>query len=231
LGESPSLQAPACEKMPSAPPDCLRVGIAWAGNPNHYQDAARSIPLEVLAPILQVPGVVFYSLQHTVPSRDRTCLETLSNSQIAYPTTEPESSSANPSHRSPILPLLGERAGVRVNSSQSTNKTPSNPPAKSFPKITTLTFGDFLETASIIRELDLVIAADTAVAHLAGALGKPVWLLLQHSPDWRWFLDRDDSPWYPNMRLFRQTERNNWTHPIARVAETLQREFRGAIKV
>ena len=65
---------------------------------------------------------------------------------------------------------------------------------------TDLTFNDFLETASAIAQLDLVISVDTAVAHLAGALGKPVWLLLQHSPDWRWFLDRTDTPWYPTMR-------------------------------
>jgi ADP-heptose:LPS heptosyltransferase len=75
----------------------------------------------------------------------------------------------------------------------------------------------------------LVITVDTAVAHLAGAMGKPVWLLLQHSPDWRWFLDRSDSPWYPTMKLFRQTERGNWETPILRVAEEL-RQMSGAAK-
>jgi len=80
----------------------------------------------------------------------------------------------------------------------------------------------FLETASVIAGLDLVITVDTAVAHLAGALGKPVWLLLQHSPDWRWFLDRADTPWYPTMKLFRQTERGKWETPILSVAEALR---------
>jgi hypothetical protein len=63
---------------------------------------------------------------------------------------------------------------------------------------------DFADTAALIEQLDLVISVDTAVAHLAGALAKPVWLLLPYAPDWRWLLDRDDSPWYPTMRLFRQ---------------------------
>ena len=63
---------------------------------------------------------------------------------------------------------------------------------------------DFMDTAAVLRNLDLVIACDTAVAHLAGALGVAVWVALPFVPDWRWLLDRSDSPWYPTMRLFRQ---------------------------
>jgi ADP-heptose:LPS heptosyltransferase len=85
-----------------------------------------------------------------------------------------------------------------------------------------LKLADFLDTASVTAEMDLVIAVDTAVAHLAGALGKPVWILLQHSSDWRWLLDRPDSRWYPTARLFRQVERNNWESPVLRVAEALR---------
>jgi len=70
--------------------------------------------------------------------------------------------------------------------------------------------GDFSDTAALISQLDLVISVDTGVAHLAGALGKPVWILLTHAPDWRWLLDRDDSPWYPSARLFRQRETREW---------------------
>src|SRR6202000_1454463 len=72
--------------------------------------------------------------------------------------------------------------------------------------ITDLSAGleDFGDTASAISRLDLVITVDTSVAHLAGALGKPVWILLSYTPDWRWLLDRTDSPWYPTVRLFRQ---------------------------
>ena len=72
-------------------------------------------------------------------------------------------------------------------------------------------FTDFHHTASAILQLDLVISVDTAVAHLAGALGKPVWTLLPFVPDWRWMLDRSDSPWYPSMTLFRQKEIGNWS--------------------
>ena len=86
-----------------------------------------------------------------------------------------------------------------------------------------LDLADFLNTAAAVAQMDLIISVDTAVAHLAGALAKPVWVLLQHSPDWRWFLDRPDSPWYPTMRLFRQTKRSDWQTPIGRVAEELQR--------
>ena len=64
---------------------------------------------------------------------------------------------------------------------------------------------DFSDTAAFIENLDLVITVDTAVAHLSGALGKPVWTLLPAVPDWRWMLDREDSPWYPTMKLFRQS--------------------------
>jgi hypothetical protein len=80
---------------------------------------------------------------------------------------------------------------------------------------------DFADTAALIENLDLIITVDTAVAHLAGALGKPVWVLLPFVPDWRWLLDREDSPWYPTMRLFRQTNIGEWDAIIARVAECL----------
>jgi ADP-heptose:LPS heptosyltransferase len=77
---------------------------------------------------------------------------------------------------------------------------------------------DFADTAALLCNLDLVITVDTAVAHLAGALGKPVWNLLTYAPDWRWQLNREDSPWYPTMRLFRQPSAGDWTPVIDRVA-------------
>jgi hypothetical protein len=84
---------------------------------------------------------------------------------------------------------------------------------------------DFADTAALMENLDLVIAVDTSVVHLAGALGKPVWVLLPFMPDWRWLLDRDDSPWYPNARLFRQDESRAWDSVIASVNAAL-RELR-----
>ena len=168
----PYLRAPVCAGLAAAQPGQLKVGLAWAGNPEHHQDATRSLRLEQLAPVLQVPGVAFYNLQQPIPKGDRSCLQT--------------------------FPGI-----IRSN----------------------LKFADFLETASVIGEMDLIITVDTAVAHLAGALGKPVWILLQHSPDWRWMLDRPDSPWYPTAQLFRQTERGEWKTIILRVAEALKRKI------
>jgi tetratricopeptide (TPR) repeat protein len=81
--------------------------------------------------------------------------------------------------------------------------------------------GDFADTAALIDQLDLVIAVDTAVAHLAGALGKPVWMLPTYVPDWRWLLGRDDTPWYPSMRLYRQGPDRAWGPVIARVGRDL----------
>jgi hypothetical protein len=79
----------------------------------------------------------------------------------------------------------------------------------------------FEDTAAIISSLDLVISSDTSVVHLAGALGKPVWILLQYVPDWRWLFDRDDSPWYPTARLFRQSETRKWDDVIEQAHEAL----------
>lgn len=79
----------------------------------------------------------------------------------------------------------------------------------------------FADTAALVAQLDLVIAVDTSVAHLAAALGKPVWLLLPFSPDWRWLVGRDDTPWYPTMRLFRQATTGDWHPVLQRVAAAL----------
>jgi ADP-heptose:LPS heptosyltransferase len=85
---------------------------------------------------------------------------------------------------------------------------------------------DFADTAALICNLDLIITVDTAVAHLAGALGRPVWVLLPFAPDWRWLRNRSDSPWYPTMRLFRQPVPGDWAQPI----EQIVRELKGAIE-
>ena len=82
-------------------------------------------------------------------------------------------------------------------------------------------FADFADTAAAVMSLDLVVCVDTSVAHLAGALGRPVWLLLPFAPDWRWMLGRGDSPWYPTMRLFRQKSSGDWTAVFEEAVEAL----------
>lgn len=82
---------------------------------------------------------------------------------------------------------------------------------------------DFADTAAIVANLDLVISIDTAVAHLAGALGKPLWVLLHHAPDWRWLLGREDSPWYPTARLFRKSTAEDWQAVVQRMRHEMER--------
>ncbi len=84
---------------------------------------------------------------------------------------------------------------------------------------------DFADTATVIAQLDLVITVDTAVAHLAGILGKPVWVMLPHDPDWRWLLNREDSPWYPTARLFRQPAPKAWPQVIEAVSKALREQL------
>ena len=83
-------------------------------------------------------------------------------------------------------------------------------------------FCDFSDTAAVINQLDLVISVDTSVAHLAAAMGKPVWVLLPHKPDWRWLARGETTPWYPTARLFRQDKRGDWSGVVARVREALE---------
>jgi len=121
-----------------------------------------------------------------------------------------------------MLPLLAQ-SDVQFYSLQKDLRDGDAELLRSHPRIEPLgedieSFGD---TAAIISLMDLVISSDTSLVHLAGALGKPVWILLQFVPDWRWLLDRDDSPWYPTARLFRQTEMGDWNGVISRVAAEL----------
>ena len=87
---------------------------------------------------------------------------------------------------------------------------------------------DFADTAAVVQQLDLVISVDTSVVHLAGGLGRPLWVLLPYIPDWRWLLDRDYSPWYPTARLFRQTATRDWAEVVERVRAALIDRIAGA---
>ena len=122
-----------------------------------------------------------------------------------------------------ILPLLAQ-SGVHFFGLQKDLRDGDADILRREPRITMLgsQIESFADTAAIISQLDLVISSDTSVVHLAGALGKPVWVLLQFVPDWRWLLDREDSPWYPTARLFRQTKLGDWTGVIERASAQLQ---------
>ncbi len=152
----------------------LRIGLVWAGNPEHPNDRFRSMALSMLRPVLEVAGVRFVSLQKG-------------------PGTE-----------------------------QATEAVPAG--------VDWVDVGseleDFSDTAAVISELDLVLCVDTAVAHLAGALGKPVWVMVAQPADFRWLEGRDDSPWYPTLRLFRQSQRDDWTDVVARVKAALEERVR-----
>jgi tetratricopeptide (TPR) repeat protein len=140
-----------------------RVGLVWSGSQDFVEDRKRSIPLDRLAPLLDLPDIDVIGLQRDVPAADHAAMQ----------------------------------AGALTNLGAELR--------------------DFADTAAVISLLDLVISVDTAVAHLAGALAIPVWILLPASPDFRWMLDREDSPWYPSARLFRQPSPGDWTSVIARV--------------
>jgi hypothetical protein len=150
--------------------DGLRVGLVWAGGQQLPADSRRSIVLDMLAPLAEVSGISFVSLQK------------------------------------------GEAAAQTAN-------RPAGLTVHDF----TADLHDFADTAALVDGLDLVISVDTAVAHLAGALGKPVWLLNRFDIDWRWLLDRDDSSWYPTLRQFRQPSPGDWNHVICAVRHALQR--------
>lgn len=123
--------------------------------------------------------------------------------------------------RSPQAAQLAPLAGLGGFISLQTEPTEAPPPALGILDVTP-DLELFNDTAAVVAGLDLVISIDAPVAHLAGALGRPVWLLLPEKPAWPWMLEREDSPWYPTMRLFRQTGPGQWPEVIRRVAKELQ---------
>ncbi|RJF76772.1 tetratricopeptide repeat protein [Azospirillum cavernae] len=135
------------------------------------------------------------------------------------------SSPTDPSRSCPLSALtrLGGIPGLRVFSLQ---KGPhadllSTTPGAGFITDLSAEIADMADTAALMQDMDLVVTVDTSVAHLAGALGRPVWILLPHLADWRWLLDRDDSPWYPTARLFRQTTAGDWGNVVERLEKAL----------
>ncbi|MGD0768694.1 MAG: tetratricopeptide repeat-containing glycosyltransferase family protein [Tepidisphaeraceae bacterium] len=175
----------------------LRVGLAWAGNPQFESDRTRSLNLQQLAPLA------------AAAEAKPTATEAKPTATEAKPTATEE----KPTVR-----------GVRFYSLQkgAAGAQAKNPPAgldlvDLGPKL-----NDFADTAAVMSLMDLIITTDTSVPHLAGALARPVWVMLQFVPDFRWLMDREDSPWYPSMRLFRQRSPGDWDSVIARVVNSLR---------
>ena len=122
-----------------------------------------------------------------------------------------------------MLGPLGGVAGVQFYSLQVGEGAEqlASPPAGLVVKDYTAEIGDFADTAALMKNLDLIVSHDSAVAHLAGALGRPSVVLLPYAPDWRWLLERKDSPWYPSVRLFRQKKAGEWGEVVERVARSI----------
>jgi tetratricopeptide (TPR) repeat protein len=174
----------------------FRIGIAWQGNPAYGFDRQRSIPLKCFAPLVDsVEGIQLISLQK---GAGRGQLKEMSGV------------------RSPV-------SGVSSNSYDTGRRTPDTghvfDPSDTIDEAS----GAFMDTAAIMKCIDLVISSDSAIAHLAGGLGVPAWIALPLIPDWRWLLRRENSPWYPGMRLFRQRRDGDWEEVFARMAEELKR--------
>lgn len=132
---------------------------------------------------------------------------------------------ANDRHRSvpaEVLAPLAKATDVRPVSLQKSAHPLAAPPGLPLIDFTS-ELADFADTAGLVANLDLVVCVDTAVAHLAGAMGKPVWLMVPFAPDWRWMLGRSDSPWYPTMRLFRQPRPGDWGGPVKQIVTELAR--------
>jgi hypothetical protein len=146
----------------------LRIGLVWAGRPQHTNDRNRSCPLSALLPLMSVPGTRFISLQ--------------------------KGSAAGQLSASPARCQIDDLGGQ---------------------------LHDFSDTAAVVANLDLVITVDTALAHLAGAMGKAVWLLIPFVADWRWGACGKDSPWYPTMRLFRQPGPKAWSAAVNAMRQCL----------
>ncbi len=160
--DMPYLHAGQATKFAAS--DRLRVGLCWAGNPSHDNDRNRSLDFTLLKPLLEMPGIDYFSLQ------------------------------------------VGSKAG------EIAAEPKLQQPGR---------FCDFLDTAKFVVTLDLVITVDSSVAHVSGALGQAVWVLLPNAPDWRWSVDGKSTRWYPNTRLFRQPKGGDWESVIKKIGKKI----------
>jgi tetratricopeptide (TPR) repeat protein len=170
----PYIAAPAQGPVLPRPPGTrVTVGLVWAGRARHANDQNRSLGLDEMLGLCDLPGVQYYSLQKGPRAED--------------------------------IATVGARPLVR-----------DLGPA----------IGDFADTARLVMQLDVVVTVDTAVAHLAGALGRPAFVLIPFTPDWRWMAKREDTPWYPTLRLIRQPAPREWKSVIASVRARIARALK-----
>jgi tetratricopeptide (TPR) repeat protein len=178
----------------------FKVGISWQGNPKYAADRQRSIPLRHFLPLARLEGVALFSLQRGFGAEQ---LAALNAEKGTGPICRHGPSGAQ--HKLDLSPF----------------------PVVDFGPDFDTAAGAFMDTAAVMRNLDLVVTSDTAIAHLAGAMGVPVWVALGSFADWRWLDDREDSPWYPTMRLFRQRRPGDWPGVFEAVAAELARVVAG----
>jgi hypothetical protein len=200
------------------PPPAFDVYCPLASLPGVFGTRLETIPAEV--PYLKVdPKIVGAWEQRLGPKRERLRVGLVWAGQPTHKRDRERSIAL-----AQLAPLTRAK-DVKFYSLQKGNgaSQAGEPPAGMELIDLTAELPDFAETAGFISHLDLVISVDTSVAHLAGAMGKPVWMMLTFVPDWRWLLDREDSPWYPSMRLFRQKKRGEWDEVVRHVAEALAR--------
>ena len=210
---------------------CPGVRLVWARGeklPEYdWHIPMLSLPAAMQTTVQTIPGNVPYLFADPVRSKAwRTRVESAAKGRLRVGVVWAGSPGyVNDARRSISPALLAPLAHVGGVVLFSLQKGPAidqkNPPSE-LPLVDfTMSLTDFAETAALIEQLDLVISVDTAVAHLAGAMAKPVWTLLRHIPDWRWMLNRSDTPWYPTMRLFRQRTADDWPGVIEEVAAAL----------
>jgi hypothetical protein len=165
----------------------FRIGINWHGRSGQGTFRQRDVPLEHFVRLAEVPGVRLISLQKGEGSE-----ELPSSVGSAHHTASADAAVGGAHPTGQGQDVRGTQSIIDLGDEVDTVS------------------GAFMDTAAIMMNLDLVITSDTAIPHLAGALGVPVWLALPYVPDWRWLLERSDSPWYPTMRLFRQKQPGDW---------------------
>lgn len=190
--------------------------------PLAFQTTVATIPSD--SPYLSVPRAQAEQWRQRLPKTGRPRIGLSWGGRLEFPRDRERSIGLRP-----LLPILA-RTDAQFVSIQRDLRDGDAEILRAHPEVTHL--GDaiqtFADTAAIMAELDLIISSDTSVVHLAGALGRPVWILLAYVPDWRWLLDRTDCPWYPSARLFRQTQRSNWSRVVKDVEQALTGFWSGA---